>query len=611
MWLNFEIAGLFSFFSEPLRTLQAGGSYSGGIGHAVAAYLQTKGMIDQATILSQFGPHMEWIAALGWLFAIGMALGSAAVFGSYRNSLYFLLGPPLFYYMVTTTVTTDGVQLRVGDDIVPGSKKEQNEMLTWIGAISSAEEGSTAGQGDINGDAIDGVKDGSVEVSFFFGIFDTVVTELTQKVVSVMLNANNRDHLRFVARERVRTWVLQAVPRDGAFSKLVSQYHFGECAETTTVYLSKDAAMKTVGREKRKQADIDEAVRRIKDDQWVKPKVNISKDVRIYLLAAEQASQAEGVAFHSVPFKSPEHDKLVSCEDVWFWVRDTVFSFSKKALTLDNLKASFKDDSSGIKWDEVYDDVKKWLAGSQNGEATEATDADAVKALSAFVYKNSITNANHAGLQNLAQNRAVFNAKEFETIWTSVFNAEAHGGFMQLRYFASSIPYIQGMLLYLLAVAFPFFAIFLVVPEKATAFLTWCSLWIWVKSWDVGFAGVHVARDVLWHLTRGWINNFDQRDVSWSDPSDVMTLAFNNDAALTENTYWLMISGLTLAVPVVSAHLCMGATELYDMARKGIDEMPKTFGRFETMGARRIPADKTERSIREHDHMMNRVKTRG
>ena len=79
--------------------------YIGGVGNAVAAALQTKGLIDQAKILGdpEFKQILEWIAALAWLVSIATGIGAVAVFGGYRQGAYLLIGPPLFYYMITTT----------------------------------------------------------------------------------------------------------------------------------------------------------------------------------------------------------------------------------------------------------------------------------------------------------------------------------------------------------------------------------------------------------------------------------------------------------------------------------------------------------------------------
>src|SRR5262245_39307195 len=77
------LRGLFSalnsLMSDQIDGLYAQMQYRGSVGNAVSAYLQTKGLIDQAKILSDFRTSLEWIAAISWLFSIAMGIGAIAV----------------------------------------------------------------------------------------------------------------------------------------------------------------------------------------------------------------------------------------------------------------------------------------------------------------------------------------------------------------------------------------------------------------------------------------------------------------------------------------------------------------------------------------------------
>ena len=65
---------------------------------------------------------------------------------------------------------------------------------------------------------------------------------------------------------------------------------------------------------------------------------------------------------------------------------------------------------------------------------------------------------------------------------------------------AGGIPYAQGILLYILALSFPFFSLLLLVPGKHGGFLLWFMLWIWVKSWDVMMALVIILSDSIYAI---------------------------------------------------------------------------------------------------------------
>ncbi len=55
----------------------------------------------------------------------------------------------------------------------------------------------------------------------------------------------------------------------------------------------------------------------------------------------------------------------------------------------------------------------------------------------------------------------------------------------QAVFFAKAIPYLQGSLLYFLAIAYPFMCIITMIPGFHSSMITWMGAWAWVKSWDV------------------------------------------------------------------------------------------------------------------------------
>lgn len=66
--------------------------------------------------------------------------------------------------------------------------------------------------------------------------------------------------------------------------------------------------------------------------------------------------------------------------------------------------------------------------------------------------------------------------------------------------YAMMIPYIQGILLYFLAIAYPFACMMIVFPGWHKIIITWASFWAWAKLWDVGFAFVMMIERSLWAM---------------------------------------------------------------------------------------------------------------
>ncbi len=65
---------------------------------------------------------------------------------------------------------------------------------------------------------------------------------------------------------------------------------------------------------------------------------------------------------------------------------------------------------------------------------------------------------------------------------------------------ARMVPYMQGVMLYLLAMGYPFACLMMVMPGWHKTLFTWMSFWVWVKLWDAGFAVVSVLERSIWAM---------------------------------------------------------------------------------------------------------------
>ncbi len=70
----------------------------------------------------------------------------------------------------------------------------------------------------------------------------------------------------------------------------------------------------------------------------------------------------------------------------------------------------------------------------------------------------------------------------------------------ELYTWAKMMPYLQGLLLYVLAIAYPFVCIVMVIPGWWKTLFTWMAFWAWAKSWDVGFAIVQTLERSVWAM---------------------------------------------------------------------------------------------------------------
>jgi hypothetical protein len=98
-----------------------------------------------------------------------------------------------------------------------------------------------------------------------------------------------------------------------------------------------------------------------------------------------------------------------------------------------------------------------------------------------------------------AARRSASNEAEF---WLKSY--QGHTGsknkYGEVYTWALLIPYVQGVLMYLLAMAYPFICMLILVPGWHKVLFTWMAFWAWVKIWDIGWAIVSVLERSIWAI---------------------------------------------------------------------------------------------------------------
>lgn len=65
---------------------------------------------------------------------------------------------------------------------------------------------------------------------------------------------------------------------------------------------------------------------------------------------------------------------------------------------------------------------------------------------------------------------------------------------------AIMMPYIQGILAYIIIAAYPIASMLIILPGHFKGFFTWVAFFAWIKLWDVGFAMVQVIERSVWAM---------------------------------------------------------------------------------------------------------------
>ncbi len=140
---------------------------------------------------------------------------------------------------------------------------------------------------------------------------------------------------------------------------------------------------------------------------------------------------------------------------------------------------------------------------------------------------------------------------------------------------AYMLPYYQGLLLFLLSLAFPFFAMLLFVPSKFQGFLIWFALWFWAKSWDIGYAIIAMLDDILYSLfvvrmDSGYVTSRTTLDLDFSMAVSALR---DLDPTFDVATYYSIMSVCLLAVPIVTAQFVVsGAFGIASIIRASVGD---------------------------------------
>lgn len=167
---------------------------------------------------------------------------------------------------------------------------------------------------------------------------------------------------------------------------------------------------------------------------------------------------------------------------------------------------------SGHTYYQVINSLPKGLSASEfvqtlfygwnirNSSSGEAADLDAYQSylsglILVYMIRNELmtaprlVNVRYSSTEELENNSEVY--QRFQG---------SKGKYAELYSWALMVPYLQGILMYFLATAFPFACIMVIMPGMHKTVFTWMSFWAWVKLWDVGFAFVVTIERSVWAM---------------------------------------------------------------------------------------------------------------
>ncbi|MBL7662189.1 DUF4225 domain-containing protein [bacterium] len=574
-------------------------------GTEMAAMLQTAGYFAQSEILAHLGWMFDQIGVVILLGCAIFAIVSFVVYGRADATKWFLLGPPLFIWILSSRIEAHGTKWQFG---------------TFDRGTPNAAEVFPSMEGK------------QIKVSWAFHQWDLFVSELSRQLIDMLTKSSEKPDLLFNVRQQVMDKVMSSRVADPGLLELIHLSMRGQCAENTNlIQRMVDIETQDLYRKYKNPTDrgglSPEEVRAAEalERDWNATKYQLdlksgsrenklSESARNYVRGNLTIIEKTGTASASAPtdvsydecigITGTELAKMnldlacsngaacteepsefydnVSCAHIWNWVYLGAKQEACGAIT-EAIDGSL---TTNAQQPELRVEVaKELLSKLTNGSGGEAPSAYLPQIVAGYFIRNELTrdpSRNWASTlhQHLSIDGIEYDYKiktEYENNVPGDFskNEDIYKGSRLLREAldsythrftlystAMAMPYFQGVLLYILALLFPFFCIFILVPGFAGAFFIWPALWMWVKFWDVGFAMVKVLDEFLWeimpHANYDWRSAMEGTGEITRAPVDALRVAFGYDPGYSLSNYYHILSVALVSIPVVFGQAILG-----------------------------------------------------
>ncbi len=524
-------------------------------GTLVGSVLESAGYIYQSGILDALSePLTNEIGALVYLVGVIVALVQLAVLKSSKMAPWLLIGPAIFLFVI--------------------NERDEIPLTKW--SFGSQERN----QGEVK-KGVDNISNGqnNPRVSKVFKRYVEAVSATTRTMVDKISGIQLENDLWMITKGSFYGAMTTMQQEDPGLKQLVQTGLLGQCYKTIQKARAVDDPLGRTNVPSAVQKEYLEAVnfqaarrseaKRQYQELLVQRNISFAgrDPVLNYIAKLEGAEDIE-------KRKNELNDLVFSCEEVWAFALRGILEkseeFESRLITqaedLGMKPGALRDmllqaSGSSSASDSQLDSTGK-ISSSQSQNLVkviakfylrnETRDPDIGSRISNFIGRND---HRRIGVLNEGSNNFTEKARVGASEW-----AEKD----RLITAAHSIPTFQGLILYFLGVAFPFFALLLLIPEKSTGFLLWFLLWLWAKSWDVALAIVAQLDTIFWSIyvvQKKNITSFDPtRDPEIaSDLGAAFAALEHMDPTFQMTGYYLMLAVSILAIPAVTAQFIMGS----------------------------------------------------
>lgn len=508
----------------------------GSAGALVAAAMETAGHYAQSYLLDVInGPLGNTYGAFFYVVSGIIALVAAAIGGKYKVAAWFLLGPPIVFFILAARVDSYGsrwAKLNITNETV--RERLQTESVSEL----------NRGVSDLSAPA---------RISWTFYAWARLTDSIVNAVADGIRGYTVSKDLDQVMRTSARFSALYGLqiedPQLNEFIHLVTN---DRCRPYLAAALDSTAGVKAFT-----------AAQYSTRLEELGGQVKVGKGDAVH----DRINRMNNAGYFGGNFTPQEQ---YTCKDLYDMSFEALRSHANTLIKkvadpqTNMVQATTADGDSSEEWSTQlisnYD-----LLAKKFGPGNVPTEQKARSMVNAVAIR-LLGNAMSARHPDLIKYRSDYiqEPEELHLVEDKGYATELSRLFVTSEYTEKTrfvtlmlqMPYLQGALLYALSMTFPLFIMAMIIPGKHTALVTWMGYWFWAKSWDIGYAIVMLADDLFYYLLpRGPAMS----DAVAADPGQAFQVMFRGDPTYSAYIYYHILAVLVGAIPVVSGIFIKGA----------------------------------------------------
>lgn len=541
----------------------------GSAGTLVAAGLEYAGHYIQSSLLdvlsTDFGAGFG-----GFIFTLSIivAVFITAMGGQYKFTLWLFIGPALFFWLTLDRIDSTGVAWQSGQRVHSYDK---------VFAVTKDVRPASA----------------NVRVSRFFAYWDWFTSGVSQTLIKGVNAVKGKSDLHFIQTSQKYSSLFNAKSTNKEIQDFLNLvFAHPNCVRLYGLQFLNARRIGDFTDNSKIQADIE----RLREEQI------FNKQSQNWIYMQKLLDRNAFGQYNQQIIDVANSGQSFSCMDLWQYTAEALKAESRdliNMLVVEESGEDGEDSSDEISANELHAEESMKKLASKFNESSLETPEDITAAIENMVratstklmleaIKTSNPNAHQIfvqdplksiedpvnkiarkngdkGIDGAPRGSDIYDVSSELRLHTEAQEGRPKGEFLSAML---AMPYIQGVCLYFLSMAFPIFAFLMLIPGRHSSFLLWMGLWFWIKLWDVGFAVVMLIDEVLFYLLP---NGPILSEEDLTKPGEAFKLILAEDPVYSIHTYYTIIGAFLAAVPPVTGLLVKrGGGDVSDMAGQAI-----------------------------------------